>query len=105
MESNQLFAGDVGAVISIEVIDLATGNPLDISGATVKKLYFTKPLGAKVNKTAEFTTDGTDGKIEYTTIAGDLDTAGTWHVQGYVEIPGRKFYTEINTMEVLDNLV
>ncbi|NIP55083.1 MAG: hypothetical protein GWN00_09825, partial [Aliifodinibius sp.] len=37
-----------------------------------------------VTKDGVFVTDGTDGKLQYTTIADDLDEIGIWHLQGYL---------------------
>ncbi|NLB81929.1 MAG: hypothetical protein GX800_10065, partial [Clostridiaceae bacterium] len=56
------------------------------------------------NVDAEFDSDGTDGKLKYTTIAGDIDTVGRWQVQAYVEIGAAKYYSTKCTFVVQSNL-
>ena len=64
----------------------------DISLATVKQINFKKANGATLGpKTAEWTNDGTDGLIYYDTISGDLDGAGEWQIEPYIEDAGPTF--------------
>lgn len=72
--------GDVGCVITITVRD-EDGTAVDLSGATAKSWTVQKPSGAQVTWAPVFTTTGTDGKLSYTSVANDLDQAGTWLVQ------------------------
>ena len=95
--------GDIGTIFELTIVD-TDGTAIDVSTASVKYIYFADPDGDKVCKTAAFTTDGTDGKIQYTTIAGDIDEVGTWLVQGYVETSLGKFYTERGDFKVLPTL-
>ena len=95
--------GDVGTVFRLSIVDTA-GTAIDVSTATVKYIYFQDPSGVKTQKTAAFYTDGTDGKIQYTTIAGDIDKVGTWMVQGYVETSLGKFWTEKDSFKVYSTL-
>ena len=95
--------GDIGTVFRLSIVDTA-GTAIDVSTATVKYIYFQDPSGVKTQKTAAFYTDGTDGKIQYTTIAGDIDEVGTWMVQGYVETSLGKFWTEKDSFKVYSTL-
>ena len=96
--------GTVGAVIQYTVLDGA-GAPLNISTATTKKLIFKKPNGAVIEKTAEFVTDGIDGKLKYVTVANDLVPSGTWRAQAYVVVPGvADGKTEVKNFPVSRNL-
>ena len=95
--------GDVGTVFRLTITD-TDGTAIDVSTAVTKYIYFQDPTGAKVQKTAAFTTNGSDGKIQYTTIAGDIDMVGTWHVQGYVETSLGKFWTEKDSFKVYSTL-
>ena len=61
--------GDVGTVFRLTITD-TDGTAIDVSTATTKYIYFQDPAGTKTQQTAAFYTDGTDGKIQYTTIAG-----------------------------------
>ena len=95
--------GDIGTVFELTIVD-TDEVPIDVSTAIVKYIYFQDPTGARMRKTATFTTDGTDGKIQYVTIAGDIDEVGTWQVQGYVETSLGKFYTEKMSFQVSSTL-
>lgn len=81
------------------------GEIVDVSGASVKKLTFKKPDGTTSIETADFTTDGTDGKIQYTMLAGEVSVAGQWTWQGYVVLSGAEFYSETGYEPVEDYLV
>lgn len=69
--------------------------PIDISAATTKLIYFTRPDGSLLTKTALFVTDGTDGQIHYATIEGDLDQPGLWKIQAYIELGGGSVYSSV----------
>jgi hypothetical protein len=79
--------GDYGTVFEITLQD-QDGAAADVSGATTKQIIFRKPGGTVVTKAADFVTDGTDGKIDYTAASGDLDTAGDWRIEG--QVTGRR---------------
>lgn len=78
------------------------GTVLDISTCTVKQIKAQRPDGTYAwTKTASFETDGTDGKIYYSTsLASDLDQAGTWTYQAYVEIAGASLNSDPETFRV-----
>ena len=96
--------GDVGTIIRLTITEDDDTTAIDVSGASVKTFYFLKPDGTKENVDAEFDSDGTDGKLKYTTIAGDIDTVGRWQVQAYVEIGAAKYYSAKTTFVVQSNL-
>jgi hypothetical protein len=95
---DSVWVGDIGTVFEIDVGE-------DISTATTKQIYFKKPNGATLTKTATFTTDGTDGKIEYTTVADDIDVAGTWQIQGRLVFGSNEFATAIGSFTAEARLV
>ena len=95
-----IVVGDIGTVYEITVKD-STGAIVDISSATVtKKIKFEKPDQTTMDKNASFVTDGTDGKLKYTFIIGDIDQSGTWKAQGYVELSSGNWTTTCSTFEV-----
>lgn len=96
--------GDVGTIIRLTITENDDTTAVDVSGASVKTFYFLKPDGTKINKTAVFNTDGTDGKLKYTTLAGDIDTVGRWQVQAYVEIGLAKYFSTKTAFVVQSNL-
>jgi len=102
MAANEVHLSDIGTVFVVTVKDDAT--VVDISAATTKQIIFLAPDGGKLTKSASFTTDGKDGKMQWTTIAADLDEPGTWKVQGKVVLTAGTWYTDISTFEVEGNL-
>ena len=94
---------DIGTIFRLSITD-TSGTAIDVSTASVKFIYFQKPDGSKIKRTAAFYTDGVDGIIQYTGIAGDIDQFGNWLVQGYVEVTGGKFYTQQSSFQVMSTL-
>jgi len=94
---------DIGTVIVQTILD-ANGAVLNISTASVKQLIFRSPIGIKKTKTASFSTNGADGKIQYTSISGDFDIGGVWYYQGSVVMPSGTWKTNVDSFEVEDNL-
>ena len=82
-----LHENDIGAIIEVTVKD-PDGSAKDISDASTKQLKFTKPNGASMTKDAAFTNDGSDGKVRYTTVDGDLIPHGTWSCRVYLVLSG-----------------
>lgn len=99
MSCAEIHLNDIGTVFTATILD-EDDAVVDISTYTPKQLIFTKPSATKVTQTASFVTDGTDGQIKYTSIAGDLDEEGLWQLQGIVST----FHTNIVTFKVYRNL-
>jgi len=93
---------DIGTIF--EVIVEADGLPIDISAATTKEFCFKLPDGVLKTRAASFVTDGTDGKLQYLSVAGDLSIAGTYTLQTHVITPGEEFHTAVDTFVVLSNI-
>ncbi len=95
-----LTGGAVGAILTVTVI-YPNGSPRDISTATTKRILITQPDGTVLTKTASFDTDGTDGVLTYTTIAGDLDLdGGTHRMRAYIDMPSYTGNTISENFEV-----
>lgn len=107
---DEVHLNDIGTIFRAtindcdETLDPAAQVVLDISSATTTELIFEKPSGATLTKTATFTTDGTDGQIEYATISGDLDEIGTWRIQAYIVLPSGSWRSDIGCFTVHENL-
>ena len=102
-----LHLGDIGTIIRVTVQDkdsTCTSQVLNVSSATTRRFTLKKPSGAKLNVTASFTTDGTDGQIEYATVDGDLDEVGEWKIQVYLVMPGGSWRSEVGSFRVNANL-
>ena len=102
--SNCIYVGDEGTLFRVLILDCDTGLAIDISLATTIEIVFEDPLGTVVRKTASFTTDGTDGYIEYRTVTGDIDMSGSWTIQGFVSGIGFKNSSTTSAFNVTDIL-
>ncbi len=98
---------DIGVVFTVTILEPDPTDPTslivkDISAATVLEIILQKPNPdlTKITKTAVFVTDGTDGKITFTSIAGDLDIAGRWSLEGEVTLPTGKFRSDRERFDV-----
>lgn len=113
MACNEIHKDDIGTEFMVTVQQCINNveTPLDISSSTVREIVFKKPDGTTLTKTASYTSvssggagDGTDGKISYFTISGDLDSVGTYKIQGIVTTPLGKWYSTIDSFKVKSNL-
>ncbi len=97
---------DIGTVFEVTVKDCVSGTAtvLDVSGASALELVFKSPSGVAATKTASLVTDGTDGKIKYTTVDGDLNEVGTWRLQAKISIGGGVFRSDVGSFKVYENL-
>jgi hypothetical protein len=93
---------DIGTVFRITVTE--NDVPLDVSGAIEKYVLLRKPNGESVAKLADFTSDGTDGNIEYAAESNLLDTVGTWKIQGRIIMPNGIWSTSSSTFKVVANV-
>lgn len=75
---SKVYVGSIGTVITLDCGE-------DVSAASVRKIKAKRPDGTTVDWTA--VADGTNG-IAYTTVADDLNQAGVWYLQAYVELSG-----------------
>jgi len=108
MAANEIHVGDIGTTFEGTVYgvnSLGESYIVDISSATNLEIMFQKDDGSVVTKTAELTSDGSDGKMEYNIIEGDLDQVGDWKMQGRVHMTGGfRWSTDIFDFEVHANL-
>jgi len=95
--------GDIGTVFRLTIVD-ELEVPVNISAATTTDIRFQKPDDTSVDKSAAFTTDGTDGLIQYVSILDDLDMSGKWRIQAHIITPVGEWRSEIEVFNVLENL-
>lgn len=100
--ASEIHEGDIGTKLLITVTD--DGSIVDISSASSLSIYIKKPSGTILTRTGVLETDGTDGKMYYITVAGDLDAAGNYKIQGKVVLPAGSYYTSTATFKVHCNL-
>lgn len=94
----QMRKGDIGSTIRVTV--KKNGVPLPLQTATLMKLKLAKPSGVVVERVMVFNTDGSDGKLKYVTLAGDLDEAGPWSGQVSFTIGSGSWHTDEFSMVI-----
>lgn len=80
------------------------GTVVNIAAATGMQIIIKKPSAVSVARTAILTTDGLDGKMEYQTVANELDETGEWQRQGKVVLAGKPFSSDLFLFPVEANL-
>lgn len=98
----EVHIGDKGTLLEVTLYDCTEVVPLQ--DASVKEIILLKPSGNKVTKTASFKTDGSDGIIQYISLATDFDEVGVWKLQGHVVLPTGEWRSDVGKFKVIDNL-
>jgi hypothetical protein len=103
MAANEIHIADVGTQFIFTIQD--GDDIVNIGAATTLDIIFHKPDGTNVTKTGSLYTDGTDGKITYTTDSVSfLDIAGNWKIQLYIVLGATSWHTDIGQFTVYPNL-
>ncbi len=98
---------NIGTIFVFTVRDQASAI-VNLTTATTLEAHFRKPTDRSTfTRTAVLTTDGSDGKMQYVTVAGDLDVVGDqWERQGFVVLPGvGEFKTNVIIFAVKRNII
>ncbi len=103
VEEAEIHVGDIDVIFEATLLD-ALGVAFSLAGATTLELIFCKPNGTVVTQTAVLTTDGLDGKLQYTSVVDDLDQEGPWQIQANVVAVGFTGHSSIGNFEVKPNL-
>jgi len=100
--NEEIHKGDIGTVLTITVKDQSV--VVDLSGATTKSAILESPTGVQQTLTLTFTTDGTDGKVDMTSVSGTFDESGPWKLQLKFIDPSGTWRTNIYQFIVYPNL-
>lgn len=93
---------DIGTELVVAFKD-EDGNVVNISSASEKTIYLTRPDSTVLTFTGAsviFDTDGTDGLAKYLTVAGDFNRGGNYEIHGFAKIGTKEFSTEPETFHV-----
>ena len=104
MMATEIHKGDIGTVFQFTVKD-QDGTAVDISSQTTMNILFIKPDGTTLTKAGSFTTDGINGKFDYTILSGELDTVGNWKWQAEIVITSGSWKSDQHEFEVHPNIV
>lgn len=91
-DESKVYLGDIGTDI---ILDTESA----LATATLLQIKYTKPDGATGLWTGVIA-DST--KVKYTTQDGDLDIAGLWSLQAYIELPTWEGHGERVDLQVYD---
>jgi hypothetical protein len=100
---SDIHKGDIGTVITATIVD-ESGTAVNLAGATSKKIIFQKPDGSRAEKDLAFATDGTDGKVKYTLLAGDVDQSGGWQRQYRVSLAAGTWTSDVVVFDVKESI-
>ena len=100
--TQEIHVGDVGTAFTVTMMDGSLA--VDLSTTTVLQIIFKKQDATTIERDAELVTDGADGQMRYVTVAGDLDMAGNWSLQGYIESATGKWHSTVQEFRVYANL-
>jgi hypothetical protein len=102
MAANEIHLQDIGTVFEVTLLDGV--DIVDLTGASAQSIVFLLPDKSVVTKTSVFKTNGTDGIIQYVTLADDLSQIGKWKLQAVVVLPTGTWSSDISEFKVHDNL-
>jgi hypothetical protein len=104
MGAEKIHQGDVGTVIELLILQAGTNTPEDVSDATTITVRVETKGGTVTEHVGSFVTDGADGLIKFTSVAGTFGVAGEAKIQGYLENAGgtKKHHTTEYTVVVHD---
>ncbi len=98
--AGEIHKNDIGTVFRLTIVD-QDGAVVDVSSDPSPEIKF--KVGSQVlTKLATFTTNGTDGIIQYTSVSGDLTPGGNWTMQGHVILTSGEWHTTKVEFKVLE---
>tara|TARA_B100000131_G_scaffold270286_1_gene270037 strand:+ start:4285 stop:4590 length:306 start_codon:yes stop_codon:yes gene_type:complete len=100
--ASEIHVDDVGTRFSMTIQE--SGSGVDVSNATSISIIFKKPDDELIVRSGVLLTDGTDGKVYYDTVVGDLDEAGHYKLQAKIALPSGTYYTDIYNFNTHCNL-
>jgi hypothetical protein len=95
-ETVEIPISETGYVLEVQVM-LRAGGADDISSASDLQVQLEAPNGRRVDRDADFTSDGSDGKMRYTATAADVNGLGVWKIRGHYHKAGSLRHTEWGT--------
>jgi hypothetical protein len=98
----EVHVDDIGT--EFEVTFTEKGIVVDISTASEITIRFERADQTKITRTMTIKTTGLDGKARYVTVAGDLNSDGSWKFQTHLVMPSGSWYGKIQKFRVYPNL-
>lgn len=85
MATEQIQKDDVGTVVTVLINQAGTDTAEDVSDATTRTVKVKLKDGTVTSHVGSFVTDGTDGKVKFTSVAASFSVAGEATLQVYLE--------------------
>ena len=85
MATEQIQKDDVGTIVTVLINQAGTNTPQDVSDITTIKIKIKLKDGTVVSHTGSLDSDGTDGKVKFTSVAASFAVAGDATLQVYLE--------------------
>jgi len=98
----EIHVGDIGTAFEVTLEDC--DGIVDLTGVSTIEYRFKDPSGTTTLKSGSVLTDGTDGKVVYNTVDGDLPTPGGWELQVRVVLPTGTWHSNKEKFKVYPNI-
>ena len=85
---------DLGTALQATIVE--DGAHVDVSTATAKVIILKAPGGETIEKTAQNIGDGTDGRVQYIRVSGDIEDLGRWNYRFKVTFSGASIFTNVD---------
>lgn len=105
MLSDILQVNDIGVALTVKIVQNDGQTPINLSSFTSPTIYVTRSDGTLITGVATFTTDGSDGLIQYVTQVGDLSIPGIYKIQASYLVSGSLKHASKDVFVVDPNLV
>lgn len=93
---------NVGTLFKVRIVN-EDGGVEDVSTATTKEIILRNPAGTSTTHAASFSSDGTDGYIQYVGSSGLLNMLGIWEMQSHVIVGTNEWFGSVTKFRVLRN--
>ena len=100
--TSEIHVSDIGTILQVTFKE--DNVVVDISSASVKTFVIQRPDGTQLTPVGVFSTDGTDGILNYVTVNGDLNQAGEYQIQGVLTLTAWTGKSSIGKFQVKENL-
>lgn len=101
---DEIRKSDVGVKFLV-TLQNPQGTAEDVSAASLIRFHFVKPDRTVLSVTGAFEGTGADGKVQYTTVSGDIDQLGLWRYQVYITLSGGVLHSDVGMFRVTEILV
>lgn len=95
---------DIGTEFRVTLVVDDKGTPDDVSTATAIVFIFEPPGKVTFERAGSFVTDGTDGKVKYLLVSGDIGVGGLYRLQVKITTPAGTWHSTIKDFFVAENL-